>query len=157
MAERCQLLRSCAPPTAARRKQRGRPPSGGSKGGRARCMRRVLRRGCHPRGRPLFKGNSPHLRPQASRTKSSPTRSKVLPLRHGGWVPHVMRAGPGRRSQTATRGVCNRPAVTSTPPSSPKPTGERVDRHAGGMQLHHRGAPFRLRRVQHEGPGPHVM
>jgi hypothetical protein len=62
-----------------------------------------------------------------------------------------------RRSQTAARGACNRPAVTSTPPSSPKPTGERADRHAGGMQLHHRGTPFRLRRVQHEGPGPHVM
>jgi hypothetical protein len=46
-------------------------------------MRRVRRHGCHPRGCPLFKGNSPHLRPQASRTKSSPTRSKVLPLRHG--------------------------------------------------------------------------
>jgi hypothetical protein len=62
-----------------------------------------------------------------------------------------------RRSQTAARGACNRPVVTSTPPSSPKPTGERADRHAGGMQLHHRDAPFRLRRVQHGGPGPHVM
>jgi hypothetical protein len=47
-----------------------------------------------------------------------------------------------RRSQTAVRGACNRPVVTSTPPSLPKPAGERVDRHAGGMQLHHRGAPF---------------
>jgi hypothetical protein len=46
-----------------------------------------------------------------------------------------------RRSQTATRGACNRPAVTSTPPSLPKPAGERADRHAGGAQLHHgRGA-----------------
>jgi hypothetical protein len=44
-------------------------------------------------GRSLFKGDSPHSRPQASWTKSSPTRSKVLPLRHGGWVPRVMRAG----------------------------------------------------------------
>jgi hypothetical protein len=48
-------------------------------------------------GRPLFKGDSPYLRPQASQTKSSPTRSKVLPLRHGGWVPRVMRAGPGQK------------------------------------------------------------
>jgi hypothetical protein len=62
-----------------------------------------------------------------------------------------------RRSQTAARGACNRPAVTSTPPSSPKPTGERADRHAGGMQLHHGDAPFRLRRIQRGGPGPHVM
>jgi hypothetical protein len=54
-----------------------------------------------------------------------------------------------RRSQTATRGAHNCLAVTSTPPLSPKPTGERADRHAGGMQLHQGGAPFRLRRVQH--------
>jgi hypothetical protein len=62
-----------------------------------------------------------------------------------------------RRSQTAARGACNRPAVTSTPPSSPKPVGERADRHAGGMQPHHEDAPLRLRRVQHGDPGPHVM
>jgi hypothetical protein len=49
-----------------------------------------------------------------------------------------------RRSQTAAREACNRPAVTSTPPSSPKPAGEREDHHAGGMQPHHGEAPFRL-------------
>jgi hypothetical protein len=48
-------------------------------------------------GHPPFKGNSPHLRPQPSRTESSPTRSRVLPLRHGGWVPRVMRDGPGQK------------------------------------------------------------
>jgi hypothetical protein len=48
------------------------------------------------RGHPPFKGNSPHLRPQSSRAESSPTRSKVLPLRHGGWVTCVMQAGPGQ-------------------------------------------------------------
>jgi hypothetical protein len=46
-------------------------------------------------GHPLFKGDSPHLHPQPARPESSPTRSKVLPLRHGGWVPRVMQAGPG--------------------------------------------------------------
>jgi hypothetical protein len=35
--------------------------------------------------------------PQASRAKSSSTCSRVLPLRHGGWVPHVMQAGPERK------------------------------------------------------------
>jgi hypothetical protein len=45
----------------------------------------------------LLKGDSPHLRPQPSRTESSPTRSKVLPLRHEGWVPRVMQAGPGQK------------------------------------------------------------
>jgi hypothetical protein len=48
-------------------------------------------------GHPPFKGNSPHLRPQPSRAESSPTRSKVLPLRHRGWVPRVMQAGPRQK------------------------------------------------------------
>jgi hypothetical protein len=48
-------------------------------------------------GRPPFKGDSPHLRPQPLRVESSPTRSKFLPPRHGGWVPHVMQAGPGEK------------------------------------------------------------
>jgi hypothetical protein len=47
-----------------------------------------------------------------------------------------------RRSQTAVRGACNRPVVTSTPPSSPKPAVERADRHAGGVQPHHGSAPL---------------
>jgi hypothetical protein len=50
----------------------------------------------------------------------------------------------GRRSQTAARGACNRPAVTSTPPLSPRPAGERANSHAGGMQPCQVGAPLRL-------------
>jgi hypothetical protein len=45
----------------------------------------------------------------------------------------------GRRSQTTTRGAHNCPAVTSTPPLSPRPAGERADRHAGGMQPYQGG------------------
>jgi hypothetical protein len=48
-------------------------------------------------GHPPFKGDSPYLRPQPSRAESSPTRSKVLPLRRRGWVPRVMQAGPGQK------------------------------------------------------------
>jgi hypothetical protein len=48
-------------------------------------------------GHPPFKGDSPYLRPQPSWAESSPTRSKVLPLRRGGWVPHVMQAGLGQK------------------------------------------------------------
>jgi hypothetical protein len=48
-------------------------------------------------GCPFLKGDSPHLRPQPPWTESSPTRSKVLPLRHGGWVPRVMQASPGQK------------------------------------------------------------
>jgi hypothetical protein len=109
-------------------------------------------------GRPPFKGDSPHLRPQPLRVESSPTRSKILPPRCGGWVPHIMQAGPGEKKPTRhTRGACNHPAVTSTPPLSPRPAGERADSHAGGMQPCQVGAPLRLQRAQHGGPGPRVM
>jgi hypothetical protein len=47
-----------------------------------------------------------------------------------------------RRSQTAARGAHNSPAVTSIPPLSPGPAGERADRHAGGMQPHQGAHPF---------------
>jgi hypothetical protein len=60
-------------------------------------MREVRRHGYHPEGRSLFKGGSPHSRPQASRTKSSLTCPMVIPLRHGGWVPRVMQVGPGQK------------------------------------------------------------
>jgi hypothetical protein len=60
-------------------------------------MRGVRRHGYRPGDRSLFKGGSPHSCPQASQTKSSPTCSRVLPLRHGGWVPHVMQADPERK------------------------------------------------------------
>jgi hypothetical protein len=49
-----------------------------------------------------------------------------------------------RRSQTAARGACNRPAVTGIPPLSPRPAGERAGSHAGGMQPRQVGAPLRL-------------
>jgi hypothetical protein len=50
----------------------------------------------------------------------------------------------GRRSQTAARGACNRPAVTSSSPLLPRPAGERAGSHAGGMQPRQVGAPLRL-------------
>jgi hypothetical protein len=56
-------------------------------------------------GHPPFKGNSPHLRPQPARPESSPTRSKVLPLRHGGWVPRIVLAGPGQKEPKPSRAM----------------------------------------------------
>jgi hypothetical protein len=83
---------------------------------------------------------------------------RFSPPRRGGWVPHVMQAGPGEKKPTRhARGACNHPAVTSTPPLSPRPAGKRVDSHAGGMQPCQVDAPLRLQRAQHGGPGPHVM
>jgi hypothetical protein len=103
MAERYQLPRSCVPPMT-RRKDGGYPPSGGLEGGKTRCIREREDRSPSKKGHPPFKADSPCLRPQPSRAESSPTRSKVLPLRRGGWVPHVMQAGseqkkPNRRAR----------------------------------------------------------
>jgi hypothetical protein len=51
-------------------------------------------------------------------------------------------------AKSPAREAGNRPTVISVPPSSPKPAGERVDRHAGGVQPHHSCAPFRLHRIR---------
>jgi hypothetical protein len=114
----------------------------------------ALQGGCPP-----FKGDSPRLRPQPLRVESSSTRSKILPPpRCGGWVPHVMQAGQGeKKPNRRARGAFNHPAVTGTPPLSPRPAGERADIHAGGMQPCQVGAPLRLQHAQHGGPGPRVM
>jgi hypothetical protein len=110
------------------------------------------------RGRPPFKGGSPHLRPQPLRVGSSPARSKILPPPRGGWVPHIMQAGPGeKKPNRRARGACNRPAVTSSSLLLPRPAGERAGSHAGGMQPRQVGALLRLQRAQHGGPGPRVM
>jgi hypothetical protein len=156
MAERYQLPRSCVPPTT-RQKDCGCSPSGGSEGGKMRCIRErkdmVAFQGDHP----PFKGDSSHLRPEPSRAESSPTRSKVLPYDTGAGSHASCKLAQGGRSQTAARGACNCPAVTSIPPLSPRPAGERADIHAVGMQPRQVGAPLRLQRAQHGGSGPHVM
>jgi hypothetical protein len=65
-------------------------------------------------------------------------RHKLMPPWEGPFViakvlkPGTYKLAQGRRSQTATRGARNCPAVTSIPPLSPRPAGERADRHAGG-------------------------
>jgi hypothetical protein len=148
MTEERQLPRGRAPPTAARRRQHGCSPFGGSEGGRAQCMRGVRRHVHCPGDRSLFKGSSPHSHPQATRVKSPPTSSRVPTLQHGGWVPLSCERTGNRRSQTAAREAGNCPTVISVPPSSPKPAGERADRHAGGVQPHHGCAPFWLHRVR---------
>jgi hypothetical protein len=156
MAERYQLPRSCVPPTT-RRKDCECSPSGGSEGGKTRRIREREDMVAFQGGHPPFKGNSPHLRPQPSRAESSPTRSKVLPYDTGARSHASCKLAQGRRSQTAARGARNCPAVTSIPPLSPRPAGERADSHAVGMQPRQVGAPLRLQRAQHGDPGPHVM
>jgi hypothetical protein len=142
MAKRYQLPRSCVPPTT-RRKDCGCSPSGGSEGGKTRCIREREDMVAFQGGHPTFKGDSPYLRPQSSRAESSPTRSKVLPLRRGGWVPRVMQAGP-KQKKPNRRVRCMQLPVTNIPPLSPRPAGERADGHAVGMQPRQVGAPLRL-------------
>jgi hypothetical protein len=143
MAERYQLLRSCVPPTT-RRKDCGHPPSGGSEGGKTRCIR-------EREDMVAFQGVTLLLKA---------TLPTCVPSRHGlSLLQHAPRSSPygagagshascklaqGRRSQTAARGACNRPAVTSVPPLSPRPAGERAGSHAGGMQPRQVGALLRL-------------
>src|SRR5688572_31496221 len=108
MAERCQLPRSCVPPTT-RRKDGGSPPTGGLEGGKTRCIREREDMVAFQGGHPPFKGGSPYLRPQPSRAESSPTRSKVFPY------------GAGAGSHTS----CNRRAEcfvhATAPPLAPPP------------------------------------
>jgi hypothetical protein len=60
-------------------------------------------------GHPPFKGDSPCLRPQPLWAESSPIRSKVLPLRRGGWVPHVMQTSPEQKKPNR-RARCMQPS-----------------------------------------------
>jgi hypothetical protein len=72
-------------------------PIRGLEGGKTRCIREREDMVTFQGGHPPFKGNSPYLSPQSSWAESSPTRSKVLPLRRGGWVPRVMQVGPKQK------------------------------------------------------------
>jgi hypothetical protein len=153
MAERYQLPRSCVPPTT-RRKDCGCPPSGGSEGGKTRCIREREDMVAFQGGHPPFKGDSPYLRPQPSWAESSPTRSKVLPLRRGGWVPRVMQAGPEQKKQ-------NRRARCMQPPSDyehssafAQTSGRKGGRHATAPSGH---APPTSNAPSMGAPRPRVM
>jgi hypothetical protein len=100
-----------------------------------------------PGGRSLFKGRSPHSHPQAS-GQSLHRRAPGFSASKAGAGSHtsceLTRNG---RSQITAHEACNRPAVISIPPSSPKPAVGRADRHVGSVQPHHGCAPFHLRRI----------
>jgi hypothetical protein len=118
MAERYQLPRSYVPPTT-RRKDCGCPPSGGSEGGKTRCIREREDMVAIQGGHPPFKDDSPYLRPQPSWVESSPTRTKVLPLRHGGWVPRVMQVGPEQKEPNSrARWHATAPSGCTSPTSN---------------------------------------
>jgi hypothetical protein len=81
--------------------------------GKTRCIREREDTVAFQEDHPPFKGDSPYLRPQPSWAESSPTRSRGLPLRRGGWVPHVMQADPEQKKP-------NRRAWCAQPPSGYK-------------------------------------
>jgi hypothetical protein len=151
-----QLPQSCVPPMT-RQKDCGCPPSGGSEGGKTRCIRGREDMVAFQGGHPPFKGDSPTCvfsHRGLSLLQHAPRSS---PYDTGAGSHASCKLAQGRRSQTAARGACNCPAVTSIPPLSPEPAGERADSHAVGMQLRQVGASLRLQRAQHGGLGPRVM
>jgi hypothetical protein len=105
-------------------------------------------------GHPPFKGDSPYLRPQLSWPESSPTRSKVLPLRRGGWVPHVMQTGPEQKKP-------NRRVRCMQPPSGYEhsSTFTQASGRKGGQPCNRAkwARPSDFQRTQHGGPHPRVM
>ena len=143
MAERYQLPRSCVPPTT-RRKDCGCSPSGGSEGGKTRCIREREDMVAFQGVTLLLKATLPTCVPSRrgqSLLQHAPSSS---PCGAGAGSHASCRLAQGRRSQTAARGACNRPAVTSAPPLSPRLADERAGSHAGGMQPRQVGAPLRL-------------
>jgi hypothetical protein len=156
MAERYQLPRSCVPPTT-RRKECGCLPSGGSEGGKTQCIREREDMVAFQGGHPPFKGDSPYLRPQPSWAKSSPTRSKVLPLRRGGWVPHVMQTGPEQKKPNR-RARCMQPPSGYERSSTFAQTSGRKGRAAMQEACNRAkwARPSDFQRTQHGGPRPRV-
>jgi hypothetical protein len=156
MAERYQLPRSCVPPTT-RRKKCGRSPSGGSEGGKTRCIRERKDMVAFQGGHPPFKGDSPYSRPQPSWAESSPTRSKVPPMarglgptRHASW-PRVEEAKPPRAVHTTAQRL---QAFLHFCPD------QRVKGRAAVQAACNRAKwprPSDFQRTQHGGPGPRVM
>jgi hypothetical protein len=135
-----------------------RPPPGGSEGGKTRCMREARRHGCPPRGSPpLLKATLPTCTLHRCGLSLLQHAPRFSPHGAGAGSHTSCQPAQSRRSQTVARGACNRPAVTSSSPLSPRPAGERADGYAGGMQPCQVGAPLRLQRAQHGGPGPRVM
>jgi hypothetical protein len=118
-------------------------PIRGLEGGRTRCMRGSAKAWLPSKGvAPFLKATLPTcvLRRRGLSLHQHAPRSSPY---DGGAGSHAScELAQDRRSQTAARGARNYPAVTSAPPSSPKPAGGRADRHAGGMQLHQGDAPF---------------
>jgi hypothetical protein len=106
-------------------------------------MRGVRRHGCHPSGSPPFlKATLPTCVLSRRGLSLHQHALRSSPCDTGAGSHASCKLAQDRRSQTAACRARNCSAVTSAPPLSPRPAGERADRHAGGMQPHQGGAPF---------------
>jgi hypothetical protein len=141
MAERYQLPRSCVPPTI-RRKDCGRPPSGGSEAGKAQRTREREDMVAFQGVTLLLKATLPTCTSSRRGLSLLQHAPRSSPYGAGAGSHASYKLAQGRRSQTAACGACNCPAVTSIPPLSPRPAGERADSHAGGMRPCQVGAPL---------------
>jgi hypothetical protein len=88
---------------------------------------RGVRHGYCPGNRTLFKGKSPHSRPEASWAKSPPTCTRIPTLWHGGQAPHVIQTDPKKERATAPR-LC-------APSFSGQPAARKANRRTRSMQL----------------------
>jgi hypothetical protein len=144
MAERYQLPRRCVPPTT-RRKDCGRPPSGGSEGGKTRCIRERVDMVAFQGGHPPFKRRLSLLASPAvvgwvfSNTLQGPppTARGLGPTRHASW-PRAEEAKPPR----AVHATAQR--LQAVLHFCPDQRAKRAGSHAGGMQPRQVGAPLRL-------------
>jgi hypothetical protein len=143
MAERYQLPRSCVPPTT-RRKGCGHPPSGGSEGGKTRCIREHEDMAAFQGVTHLLKVTLPTCVPSRRGLSLLQHVPRSSPYGAGAGSHTSCKPAQSKRSQTVACGACNRPAVTSGPPFLPRPAGERAGSHAGGMQPRQVGALLRL-------------
>jgi hypothetical protein len=143
MAERYQLPRTCVPPTV-RRKDCGCSPSGGSEGGKTRCIRKRENMVAFQGVTLLLKATLPTCDPSRRGLSLPQHAPRSSPYGAGAGSHASCKLAQSRRSQTTVHGARNRPAVISIPPLSPRPTGERADSRAGDMQPRQVGAPLRL-------------
>jgi hypothetical protein len=105
-------------------------------------------------GHPPFKATLPTCVPSRRGLSLLQHAPRSSPYGAGAGSHASCKLARSRRSQTAACGACNRPAVTSIPPLSPRPAGERAGSHAGGMQPRQVGAPLRLPMHPAWGPTP---
>jgi hypothetical protein len=156
MAERYQLPRSCVPPTT-RRKYCRHPPSGGSKGGKTRCIREREDMVTVQGGRLLLKATLP----------------TCVPNRRGlSLLQHAPRSSPTARGLGPTRHASRPRAKEAKPPRAVHATVQRLEaslhfrpdqrvKGRAAMQAACNRAKWAhlsdFQRAQHGGPGPRVM